>query len=222
MNCSDFRQALDDALDRSAALSGEARAHAGTCRDGACRVAWEDFQLIGAAVRAVPAAESPELVERVLASLPLSTRPAARTEPEGDPRRLSRSTALNLVMVMGVLVAAVLGLVPRPGPGPVPVAKQDRPARGAPSRVVATAVEPIIPLHLAARAPALLTDTVNGRFDREAIRDLPVVTPLMSAVTETFRPMGQELEEWVRQFEAAPDETMDNSTQIPVLAPPVT
>ena len=221
MNCSNFRQALDDALDGAAALPSEARVHAETCRDGECRVAWEDFRLIGAAIRSVPTTESPELVERVLASLPMSTRPASRMEPAVDRRRLSRSTALNLVMVMGVLVAAVLGLVPRPGTGPVPVA-QKGPVRGGPSKVVATAVEPIIPLHLAARAPALLTDTVNGRFDRESIRDLPVVTPLMSAVTETFRPMGQELEEWVRQFEAAAEETMDNSTQILTSPIPVT
>ena len=49
--------------------------------------------------------------------------------------------------------------------------------------------------------------------DTAAITGLPVVTPLMSAVTEQFRPMGQELKEWVEQFQTAPDKMMD-STQI--------
>ena len=220
MNCHGFRDALQEALDTRSELSGPARQHARACVDDGCRVAFEDFRLVVEAARSLPAAESPELVARVMAALAPVTvfRRPAQTLPN---RAGSRSTVLSLVTVAGVLIAAFLGLRPRneadqvvkhhgAGSPKRPVVLADKTS---PASVSTPESEPFLPLHLAARAPALVTDTVNGHFDRSRIAGLPVVSPLLSAVTEQFRPMGQELKEWVEQFQSAPDKMMD-STQV--------
>ncbi len=220
MTCHEFRDALQDALDTRSELTGLVSHHAQTCVEHDCLLALEDFRLIAEAVRSVPTVESPQLVDRVMASLAPVT--VARRAVQPVPSRSgSRSTVLSLVTVAGVLVAAFLGLRPRNEPNQV--AKQPGTDSSKPPMVAADKSspppaptpesEPFLPLHLAARAPALVTDTVNGHFDRSAIKDLPIVSPLMSAVTEQFRPMGQELKAWVEQFQTTPDKMMD-STQV--------
>lgn len=226
MTCHQFRDALQEALDTRSGVPTAARQHAETCLDHGCRGALEDFRLIAEAVQSVPRAESPELVDRVMAALAPVTVTSRPRPPQPLPSRSgSRSTIMSLVTVAGVLVAAFLGLR---RPEPTQVVKRPAGPLKAPMVIVdktpvapvsAPESEPFIPLHLAARAPALMTDTVNGHFDRSAITGLPVVSPLMSAVTEQFRPMGQELKEWVEQFQTAPDHKMDSTQAVRGLLP---
>lgn len=129
----------------------------------------------------------------------------------------SRSTILSLVTVAGVLVAAILGL--RPGSSRTrwtkrpaadlskpPVAIAARAKRRTRGRAVPSSAFKLQGL------PALVTDTVNGHFDR-AITGLPVVTPLMSRRDGAVPPDGAGAKERVEQFQTTPEKMMD-STQV--------
>jgi hypothetical protein len=215
MNCNEYRERLGTAQDAHLPPSAELATHGTSCAAPECRLLWEEHLLIQTFVTSVPRVESPELVDRVLAAVSTDRRPTIeRSWSEPLPRRRA-SAWLSMTTVAGVLVAAVLALSPARKP-PQVVQAPPKPAK------IVDESEPLamLPMHLAARAPSLVTDTMNGRFSAKSIEELPIVSPLVSTVSETLKPMGQELKDWVEQFQAGVDE-MD-STQIAAPATPVT
>lgn len=107
MNCSQFRETIERAIERREALAPEVSGHAETCGDSACAGRLADLQLLDAATRAWNArVPRVELTGRVLAEVnsPQPLLAAPRREPAGRPLAMmwQVAAAASVVVVVGL------------------------------------------------------------------------------------------------------------------------
>lgn len=140
MNCTDFRSAINDALDSRRPLRTDAAAHLGECRDAACRQAWDDALLLERAIDSWRSARpAVDVVQAVLsgcrlrdpavrpgvARLPTGSVPAAR--PESASQRAATAVAVAAAALLVLLLLLPAG-ADRPASAPLSVAASHRPA----------------------------------------------------------------------------------------------
>ena len=210
MTCEEFRERLEASLDEHRRAGAELAEHAAACGSETCRREWDDAQLLLHVARSLERPVSMGLVERTLADL--APRPAvAIAAPPVASRRKSPQVAamgLGFVTAAALMMAVIVGLRPSPSPsGPASSIVR------APARPTESGDGPgISSAHLAARAPAFVADTVREGIDGRSLRDLPVLSPLVSTVEDTITPVGLELKEWVMEFRREPEMNMDSSS----------
>lgn len=208
ITCEDFRERLEACLNEHRRAGAELAEHATACGSEACRREWDDAQLLLQVARSLPRPISMELVERTLADLAPQPAVAVAAVPAASRRKSQQTAAMGLgfVTAAALLMAAIVGLRPSASDPASSVARAPaRPAESADGPGMSSA-------HLAARAPAFVADTVREGIDGRALRDLPVLSPLVSTVEDTITPVGQELKEWVMEFRREPEMNMDSSS----------
>lgn len=208
ITCEEFRERLEACLDEHRRAGAELSEHAASCGSETCRRGWDDAQLLLHVARSVERPISMALVERTLTDL--APRPAvAIAAPPVASRRKSPQVAamgLGFVTAAALMMAAIVGLRPSAsGPASSVVRAPARPTESVDGPGMSSA-------HLAARAPAFVADTVREGIDGRSLRDLPVLSPLVSTVEDTITPVGLELKEWVMEFRREPEMNMDSSS----------
>lgn len=208
MTCEEFRGRLEACLDEHRRAGAELAEHAAACGSESCRREWDDAQLLLHVARSLERPVSMELVERTLADLAPRPAVAIATSSTASRRKSPQVAAMGLgfVTAAALMMAVIVGLRPSASGPASSVAR-------APARPIESPDGPgMSSAHLAARAPAFVADTVREGIDGRALRDIPVLSPLVSTVEDTITPVGQELREWVMEFRREPEMNMDSSS----------
>lgn len=153
MNCTDFRAAISDAVERRSPPAAEAAAHLEVCPDPVCKRCWEDAALLDRAIarwRIVATAEQSAVADRIVAACQADMQGASRrpepTAATASARQVLRASTQRhsatsrgwaALSVAALVLVALFALLPRDrellqrnvarrGPGLSPAASRSR------------------------------------------------------------------------------------------------